>query len=718
MREARSRRLPAWASGVFVAAFAVRLGFLLVVDQPLLYSHQYTYFTAAQKIAAHESPLSYVLTSDEWRTWDANWTIAPLYFLMAATSFALFGPSLLPLQLAQCAFDAFVAVLVAVLGRRLAGPRGAWAGALYAIYWPAIEMPSWTMTENAHTLLFTLGLTLLSRESLSGRRAFLGGFVLGISALARAVSSGFIALAAFLRFWPLRFRPGLRTGLLIGLGGAAAILPWTARNFWLAKQPAFIEDAAFENLWWANNFVDRRTYLEQDRRIRQASTQAERRALAVQFAREGVSRDPRKLLEKIETNFRHFLRPEGLQNLVRIERSLESWRHGASVLLDDVPLVLGVVFFCVFLVAAPYSPARALVSGWSAYYLFMVVVVFHNEIRYRSALVPFLFAGAVAGVGILLDRSRRSKLRTLAGLLIGLSLAVSMLRPYATRAAQAAQAAWAQRGLDALVRERDWDGALRLTREASALAPGSARPWIALGRAAAWAGEDARAWEAYEEAAKRATIANWSPRIATPRLLAAAGEQELARRALHRLDKLSFDTDPWLMLEIAWRELPPPRADEVLLAQGDYGAVRGFLHPRGTHPGISAHRQEWNKYDQLGGEQPPPGGHRWSRSRAWVRLRPPSDVVAVDVSVSMGFPFPATRERGVVTLSVNGGPRERFEVGREIRPYTLRAEVAPGRPIELEIEAPTWNRPGEPADQGVRVDRVSLVPVPGAADRR
>ena len=36
----------------------------------------------------------------------------------------------------------------------------------------------------------------------------------------------------------------------------------------------------------------------------------------------------------------------------------------------------------------------------------------------------------------------------------------------------------------------------------------------------------------------------------------------------------------------AWRELPPPRTDEVLLARGDYGAVRGFLHPRGLDPAL------------------------------------------------------------------------------------------------------------------------------------
>ena len=79
------------------------------------------------------------------------------------------------------------------------------------------------------------------------------------------------------------------------------------------------------------------------------------------------------------------------------------------------------------------------------------------------------------------------------------------------------------------------------------------------------------------------------------------------------------------MLEAAWRELPAPRADEVVLGGGaDYGAVRGFLHPRGGDPAVSRHRLEWNRYERIGGPQPPPGTHRWSRHRAWLRLVPAS----------------------------------------------------------------------------------------------
>jgi hypothetical protein len=69
---------PTWAIGVFAVALAVRVVFLLFSDQPLLYGHQYNYFTNALRIVEHPHPLDYILTSDDWRDW-MGWTIAPLY---------------------------------------------------------------------------------------------------------------------------------------------------------------------------------------------------------------------------------------------------------------------------------------------------------------------------------------------------------------------------------------------------------------------------------------------------------------------------------------------------------------------------------------------------------------------------------------------------------------------------------------------------------------
>ena len=697
-------------AAVFVLALTARLLFVFVADEPLLYSHQYTYFTNALRIAEHPHPVAYVLQSDEWRTWDQHWTIAPLYHLFAAALFRVFGAHLLALRLAQCLLDAGVAVAVAVLGRAAAGRRGLWAGAAYALYWPAIEMPSWTMTENAHTFLLTVGVAVLAVEGAGLARPAAGGFLLGLSALARSVSTGFLGLVSLwtlLRARPPAWKPA---AIVLALG-LAAILPWTARNVFLIGEPVLIETAAFENVWFANRFVDHATFLNQERLVHGQGTPAEKRSAALHFAMRGIRRHPGMFVDKVGINFRHFFRLEGLHNLVGIERSLEAWRHAGSVLLDDLPLLLGVPLFAVFLAAGRPSSARSLIMLWVAYYLFMVVVVFHNEIRYRSAFVPFAFAGAAEGARVLFDPQSRRTRRAVIGLALGLLLAASMVAPCLVPALRAVAARATMRRLELALARGDLAGAGEIASRAAARAPRSPRPWFDFGRVLLRTGHPAEALDAYARGLPLATGANWRPRLAAPRVLELLGRQTEAAEAGRVLDRLSWDDDPWLVLEMAWRELPPPRADEIVLgAGGDYGAVRGFLHPRGGDPQLYRHRLEWNKYEQMGGPQPPPGTHRWTRHRAWLRLLPATAAPAYDVTLWMGSPFPSTSASPQVTVRIGRGEPSRITLDREVRPYRVRASLPPGRPLVVRLDAPTWSRAGEPADQGVRVDRMTLSP--------
>ncbi|HVD78581.1 MAG TPA: hypothetical protein VNH43_13280, partial [Vicinamibacteria bacterium] len=80
--------MKAWAVAVFSAALLARLAFWLLADQPLLYAHQYHYFTNGLRIFEHPHPLSYLFYSDEWRTWAEHWTIAPLYYPFEALVFS------------------------------------------------------------------------------------------------------------------------------------------------------------------------------------------------------------------------------------------------------------------------------------------------------------------------------------------------------------------------------------------------------------------------------------------------------------------------------------------------------------------------------------------------------------------------------------------------------------------------------------------------------
>ena len=216
---------------VFLGAFVVRIVVLAAQDMPILYGHPYSYYNNALRILEHPDPWGFILGSDEWRLWQ-SWTVAPLYYLVLAALFHVIGPDLLTFRIVHALLDAVVAVSVAILGRRLAGPRGVVAGIVYIFFWNSIELLNWTLTENLHTALFMAGSVLLLRESdAPGRgRAFTAGLVLGLSAMTRAVSSVFFAIVFFWRLFLRGFsldearRNWVFAGL-VALGGSVVILP-------------------------------------------------------------------------------------------------------------------------------------------------------------------------------------------------------------------------------------------------------------------------------------------------------------------------------------------------------------------------------------------------------------------------------------------------------------------------------------------------------------
>jgi hypothetical protein len=664
-----------WWLPAFGLALALRLAFLFGADEPLLYNHPYNYFAGGLSIAERDHPWRYVITSDAWHTWGAIWTMAPLYHVFLALVFRLFGPHLMPVQVIQCLLDAWTAVFVAALGRAAAGPRGAWAGLVYAVYWPAVQLPSRTLTENLHTFLLTASLALLVR----GRgRSMVGGFALGLSALARAVSAAFIPLAGI---WRWR-NAGARDGALVLLTAAAAILPWTVRNAVVIGDPVPIETVGVWNLWTDNSFVNPDLYDQQAHYIRKEPTPGLQRSLALRFALRGVTRRPGAFVEKVWDNARHFFRPEGLHQLLAVELPQPAWRHVVAVLLDDLPFLLSLPPLVVFLACARV-PVRSLLLMWALYYLFMVVVVFHNEIRYRTAFVPAAFAGAAGGLSLLSSVEVRRRRSSRIALLAGAAVSAASVSPYVPRAYGALDAAWTLRPARASIRSGRLADAELWALAAAARDRESVRPWTRYGRWLALAGHPAEAAVAYQRAALRRE-GHWLPRLVLPRLLADAGRPEEAAGLLPEARRLSVDADPWLMLEIAWRELPPPRTDEVRLGGLDYGAVRGFLHPR--------------------------EGFRWSRHRAWMRLVPTFPAPAYDVTIAMGSPDPSPFASPEVTLSA-GERRSRFTLRREVQPYSFRVGAPPaGQPLVVSLAAPTWCVSTEPAEQGVRVDRLTVTP--------
>jgi hypothetical protein len=682
-----------WWAAVFVLALGMRLGFVLLADEPMLYSHPYNYFNGGLSIVENADPWEFVLKSDAWHLWMGPWTIAPGYYLFVAAVFGTFGPHLLPLLVLQGLLDAGTAVMVGMMGRALAGPRGRWAGVAYAVNWHAVEQPASTLTENLHTVLLVAGITVLIEEARRNAdagewtwRTVLGGFLLGFSGLARSVSTAFVPLAAAWRtgLHPRR-RAALVAGVALAVGGALAVVPWTTRNVFLIGDFVPVESISVYNLWDDNAFVEGERRRQQEARIAAEPTLAGQRAVALRLTWRGISRNPGLFVEKAWGQLWHFLRPDGLQLLLVLEHPQPAWRHAVLVLLDDLLLVPTVVLFLVFAAAGHPSRPRALILLWTAYYLLMVVVLFHNEIRYRSTLMPFAFAGAAGGAAVLADPLRRRSWPARAGLALGLVAAARMLWPYAAPAWQALRAVPGTRAAVAAVNRGDLVSAEEAVRRASALGGSTARPWLRYGSALARRGHAREALVAYQRGQERKGH-QWTPRLVRPALLRAAGLEAESRAAAAEADEFSWHVDPWQALEVAWRELPAPHTNEVLLGRNDYGAVRGFAHLARDH--------------------------RWSRHRVWIRLQPTVKAPSYDVTLEMGSPEPSPHASPRVSVRLDGGAPNELILERAIKPYVLRAPAPPSGVVLIELQAPTWNKVGFPADTGIRIDRVQVTPIP------
>ncbi|HEY3121792.1 MAG TPA: hypothetical protein VGL15_14295 [Vicinamibacteria bacterium] len=665
---------PPWWLTTLAVALAARVAWVYGVDEPVTGSSSLAYATSALWIAEQPQPISFVLRNEAWRMWGSGptggWTLAPLYNLFAAVVFRLFGPHLRPLQLLQCVLDSGTAVAVSALGRALSPRYGTWAGLAYALYWPALTLPAHTMTENLHTPLLVAGLLALSRAKQSATAA-LGGFLVGLSALARAVSASFVPVVAVWQAW----RRDVRLAASTLAFAALAVLPWTARNVLLTREPVLIESVSIYNLWNDNAFVDEERYANQAHAIMKQKTLAGRRAEALRFTARGLVRHPGAFATKVWEDLRYFLRPTDLHQLLVAEYPLPPWQRAGGILLGDGLFLATVPPLIALAIAGRPSATRAVILLWCAYYLFLLIVVFHVETRYRSAYIPFATAGAAGALEAVRDPERRR--RALAGLAAGAVIVAAAVAPYAAPAGRAAASALALRPAADAVARGDLGAAAAAAYEAASRDRASARPWLTYGRWLARAGRAAEAVQAYQRAAERRPYV-WQPILVLPRLLLESDRPDESLAALQAADALSWSVDPCLALDVAWRELPPPRTDTILLARGDYGAVRGFFRPERDH--------------------------RWSRDRAWLRLVPPQPAREYDVTVEMSCPDPAPWHEPLVTLGDTP-----FRVQADSRPYTVRARAVDGV-VLIELRAPTWSRSGRPLEQGVRVERMHVQP--------
>jgi len=191
--------------------------------------------------------------------------LPPLYSMVLALVYGLFGRSYAAVGLVHTLFDVLSIMLVYDIARRLfARAWGEWTGALAGLFFALypylifqsltlIDTPLWILLLHVFVWLMVL---LRERAAFDGRGflvALAGGAALGASALTRALLP---SLAILVALWFL-FRLGWRQTLLRLLPVAAvsllALLPWMVRGYRIHGGFVAVALNSGENFYQGNN---------------------------------------------------------------------------------------------------------------------------------------------------------------------------------------------------------------------------------------------------------------------------------------------------------------------------------------------------------------------------------------------------------------------------------------------------------------------------------
>jgi 4-amino-4-deoxy-L-arabinose transferase-like glycosyltransferase len=689
----RSRLVRASAptlGAIFVTAVLLRAAWAVGVAEPLEYNHPYQYLSHALWVAERPDPLHVVLNYDNWRVHYDRWTAAPLYYLFLLGALKVFGHGMFWIRVIQCLLGGLAAVSLARIGARISGSRGRWAGMLFAVHLPLIQLCSTTLTEALYVPLMLLAFDLLLR---SPKRvtAFKAGLTHGLAALTRSVSSAFFAVIAFWMLATEGLRRGFPRAALLALGGMLTILPWTARNYFVMEEPILIETFAWENFWYANALVGPGVKEAQRRDIVSQKTTAEQRTRAVELTLRNLKRRPDRIPGKIWLNFKHLVRPEGLHQWLTVRSDESPFRLGLQILLEDVLYLLGWAGLALFLFKRRWNKASGLVLLWLAYSLFMVVVVFHNEVRYRNQIVPFLFITSIAGwLGP--GGRRESTERAWVGRALAAAVVVLALSPYPAMAMAVARANQAAR--DAAVREP------RPGMEAKTFWAERFQHLADHGRLT----EAAGVFERLGEAAPLPVL------TLAPRILVTLGPEHEAAARLAWTSSAAYEWKLWetRLQAMAWRRWPETLTpDRVEVGSFDLGLIRDFGPPL---PKAGSPRFPEGSQEATAPAATPEATSRWTRGQSKIRLCAQKPGPAT-LTIRMSAPLPAPETPVATSILFDERRLGTVEVGREPRDYTFAVDAATC-PGEVEIRSRVWSISDLPAELGVQVFSAALTSRP------
>jgi Flp pilus assembly protein TadD len=365
---------------------------------------------------------------------------APLYPYFLAVVYRLLGDGATLVRFVQAIVGAGSCALLAAAGMALFGRRGAAAGALLAIYPPAIFVDG-QLEKTTLVTFFTALLLLISCGRRTPGRAFLAGVTLGLLALTRENA---LLLAVPLVAWFTvhghaaggnRGAPRLARVAAACLGGCALVLlPIGARNYHVGGEFHLTTSQFGPNFYIGNHAGARGVY---DPLIEGHGNASDERHDATRLAEQATGRTmtPDDVSWFWTARALDFIRNEPWAWTGQLARKLALTYNAGEVADTESQIVyaeyspvlraLGPLNFGVILALAAAGACLTAHTWRQLWFLYAVVVtytasvvVFYVFARYRFPLVPVLMllaSGALAGWSDPAARRRRGAAVAAAG---------------------------------------------------------------------------------------------------------------------------------------------------------------------------------------------------------------------------------------------------------------------------------------------------------------
>lgn len=633
------------------------------------------------------------------------WIRVPLFSVIAAGFFRLFGPDLAAVNLFQILLGVANAYLVYLFTEMTFNRRAGLAAAfMFAVFPPLVNYSSAAfMTEPLFAFLMSL---LLVLAYLSVRRSSLwlaagAGAVLGLACLTRPSAIAFAPLLAAWYFVYERHRLKLAGAsvLVAAVLAVAVIAPWTARNYQAYGHFILLDTVGAYNLWRDNNYdrLDNPVH-----KLRTIENPADRQSYATRRGIENITGYPGQFLSS---------GVEKLNYLWHME--IDSYAKGdfwdltgrgagfLETLVTDLLLILVGVLAAIGLGRSVRLLGEDRGKPLALLLLWLVAAmgpafIFHSEARFRIAFLPQLFTlAAVPLAGLAwpghsrMDRAWKW-LVTLAG------LGWVLVGSYSPAIAPVVSAHYFILRGD-LAATNDLTKAAGWYEEAIMALPGTPFGYSAAGDAFRRQGLHADAIAMYEKALA-AMPGDSNAHLGLADSLDQMGSTVEAREHFEALN-----ADETERQRYAWEHFQPsPRAYLDVGSGAEAGCIRGFHAP----------------------EYAAGSSYRWTRDSAAIRFQLPEREAPRRLVLGLA-PWPPGLPSPFVSVTVNGTRLPGFEVAPNMSEVELSVpagSVRPGRLLVMEITSGTFvpahaiEGSSDQRELGIALDWVRLEDWVGAPD--